>query len=104
VSPAPAGVTTWQKGEVVVIESRHNKTDPKDPSPIPSGTTTVIARLVKGNGDPLELELQRAEDDDEGPFTATFELDEVGRWSGDIIAAGAFPTKRPIQPWIVRDD
>lgn len=100
MSPTP--LPSWQKGEVARLRSVHLKTS--DGLPIPTIGTVIVAKLKKGDAKPLELTLKRAEGDDAGPFTAEFPLDVTGEWSGDIVATGAFPTKRPLKPWTVRDD
>lgn len=92
---------SWQKGEIAILESRHK--DTLTNKPIPTAGTTVTAKLTKGNGTPLELPMTRAVGDEEGPFRCAITLDALGEWSGDVIAVGDYPTKRPIERFVVSD-
>lgn len=93
---------SWQKGEVIVVET--DLTDTKTKKPIPSAGTTIVIKLTKPDKTTVEPEVNEETNNGKTTWWAEQPLDEAGEWTGHIISTGDYATKRPFGPITVGDD
>lgn len=101
---------SWQKGEVLVVET--DLTDTKTKTPIPDPGTNVTIKLTRPNKSTVEPEVKTESEEitvagekvTKTTWWAEQPLDEAGEWTGHIITDGDYATKRPFGPITVGDD